>query len=228
MAARRADRRAPRPRRGQLGRRRPRPRPPGRRGPRRPAASVAWEQGQVFRYERWIDSPRLMAGYPAGHQPAIDEVDAWLRQRYRVAFGAPALALYRNERDSVAFHRDRELRWLDDTVIAVLTFGAEAPVADQAAGRPALRPRRRCRRRSRLLAGERRPAGDGRGDPGRWLHAVPKVRGRCRTRISVQWRYTSRRGTRDTNPSVLRRRATSASAGRAHPGTIRLRVTAVR
>ena len=35
----------------------------------------------------------------------------------------------------------------------------------------------------------------------RWLHAVPKVRGRCRTRISVQWRYTSRRGARDTNPS---------------------------
>jgi hypothetical protein len=23
---------------------------------------VGWEQGQVFRYERWIESPRLMAG----------------------------------------------------------------------------------------------------------------------------------------------------------------------
>src|SRR5262245_39187054 len=57
-----------------------------------------WEQGQVFRYERWIDSPRLMAACPAGTQPAIDAVDTWLRQHYRVAFGAPALALYRDER----------------------------------------------------------------------------------------------------------------------------------
>ena len=164
-----------------------------------PAAQ--WEQGQVFRYERWIDSPRLMAAYPAGTQPAIDEVDTWLRRRYRVAFGAPALALYRNERDSVAFHRDRELRWLDDTVIAVLTFGARRPWL--------LKP----------LGGRRNDLDDdlagaidfapGSGDllvmggttQARWLHAVPKVRGRCRTRISVQWRYTSRRGTRDTNPS---------------------------
>jgi len=34
-----------------------------------------------------------------------------------------------------------------------------------------------------------------------WLHAVPKATGRCRSRISAQWRWTSRRGTRDTNPS---------------------------
>ena len=116
-------------------------------------------------------------------------------------FGAPALALYRNERDSVAFHRDRELRWLDDTVIAVLTFGARRPWL--------LKP----------LTGRRNDVDDdlagaidfapGSGDllvmggatQARWLHAVPKVRGRCRTRISVQWRYTSRRGKRDTNPS---------------------------
>jgi hypothetical protein len=163
-------------------------------------AGAGWEQGQVFRYERWIDSPRLMAAYPAGTQPAIDEVDTWLRRRYRVPFGSPALALYRDERDSVAFHRDRELRWLDDTVIAVLTFGAKRPWL--------MKP----------LSGRRNDLDDdvgaidfspGSGDllvmggatQSRWLHAVPKVRGRCRTRISVQWRYTSRRGARDTNPS---------------------------
>ena len=116
-------------------------------------------------------------------------------------FTAPALALYRDERDSVAFHRDRELGWLDDTVIAVLTFGARRPWL--------LRP----------LGGRRNFVDDdltdafdfapGSGDllvmggatQARWLHAVPKVHGRCRTRISVQWRYTSRRGKRDTNPS---------------------------
>ena len=130
---------------GQLGRRRARTGASGDEVHDGLLAGAGWEQGQVFRYERWIDSPRLMAAYPAGTQPAIDEVDTWLRRHYRVRFGSPALALYRDERDSVAFHRDRELRWLDDTVIAVLTFG-EAAVADEAAERPALRPRRRCRR----------------------------------------------------------------------------------
>jgi alkylated DNA repair dioxygenase AlkB len=174
-------------------------------------SSAEWQQGQVFRYERWIDSPRQMAGYPAGTQPAIDEVDAWLRHRYGVRFGAPALALYRNERDSVAFHRDRELHWLDDTVIAVLTFGARRPwlmkplssrrydVDDDTAGAFDFSP----------------ASGDllvmGGATQARWLHAVPKVRGRCRTRISVQWRYTSRRGPRDTNPSFYDARHFSPS-----------------
>lgn len=34
-----------------------------------------------------------------------------------------------------------------------------------------------------------------------WLHAVPKASGRCESRISAQWRWTSRRGPRDNNPS---------------------------
>ena len=33
-----------------------------------------------------------------------------------------------------------------------------------------------------------------------WLHAVPKVRGRVASRVSAQWRWTSKRGRRDTNP----------------------------
>ena len=49
-------------------------------------SGVAWQQGQVFRYERWIDSPRQMAAYPTGTQPAIDDVDNWLHSRYGVPF----------------------------------------------------------------------------------------------------------------------------------------------
>ena len=118
-------------------------------------------------------------------------------------FGGVALAHYRDERDSVAFHRDRELRWLDDTVIGVLTLGARRPWL--------MKP----------LTGRRTDAGDddhltdaidlspASGDVmvmgGRcqaaWLHAVPKVRHRVRSRVSAQWRWTSRRGRRDPNPS---------------------------
>ncbi len=166
-------------------------------------ASVPWEQGRVFRYERWIDEPRLGA-FQAGEQrhPALVEVETWISRRYRVRFGGVALAHYRHERDSVTFHRDRELRWLDDTVIGVFTMGARRPWL--------MRP----------ITGKRVAAEDddmtdvvdlapGSGDllvmGGRsqadWLHAVPKVRGRSRSRVSAQWRWTSKRGHRDTNPS---------------------------
>ena len=167
------------------------------------AASVAWQPSRVFRYERWIDEPRLGA-FQAGDErhPALQEAERWISTRYRVRFDGVALVQYRNERDSVGFHRDRELRWLDETVIGVLTLGARRPWL--------MRP----------LGGRRRPAEDddladaidlapASGDllvmGGRcqadWLHAVPKVQGRVRSRVSAQWRWTSRRGERDRNPS---------------------------
>ena len=91
-------------------------------------ASVTWEQGRVFRYERWIDEPRLSSWQSGDRRhPALAEVEHWISRRYRVRFDGVALAHYRNERDSVAFHRDRELRWLDDTVIGVLSLGARRP-----------------------------------------------------------------------------------------------------
>src|SRR4029077_4485246 len=65
-------------------------------------------------------------GTPIPH-PGLLEADQALRSRYRVGFGTMAFARYRDGRDSVAFHRDRELRWLDDTVIAVLSLGARRP-----------------------------------------------------------------------------------------------------
>jgi alkylated DNA repair dioxygenase AlkB len=167
------------------------------------AETVAWQQGRVFRYERWIDEPRLGA-YHKGAQrhPALVEAQLWLMRRYKVTFDGVALAHYRNERDSVAFHRDRELRWLEDTVIGVLTMGAQRSWL--------MRP----------LTGRRTEAEDDDGTGvidlapasgdllvmgGRcqaaYLHAVPKLTTRVRSRISAQWRYTSRRGRRDPNPS---------------------------
>ncbi len=162
--------------------------------------TVAWEQGRVFRYERWIDEPRL-GGWQAGdaRHPSLVEVQNWISRRYQVRFDGVALAHYRNERDSVAFHRDRELRWLDDTVIGVLSLGARRPWL--------MRPLTGRRAEADDMTGviDLAPAsGDllvlGGATQARWLHAVPKGRGRLRSRISAQWRWTSRRGRPDTNP----------------------------
>jgi alkylated DNA repair dioxygenase AlkB len=165
------------------------------------AAGVTWQQGRVFRYERWIDEPRLTAWQAgAARHPALQAVEAWIVARYRVRFDGVALARYRDERDSVAWHRDRELRWLEDTVIGVLSLGAGRPFL--------LRPIGTGRYDPDDLRGavDLRPAsGDLLVMGGRcqaaWLHAVPKLPQRCRDRISAQWRWTSRRGPRDTNPS---------------------------
>jgi alkylated DNA repair dioxygenase AlkB len=182
------------------------------------ATSVPWQQGRVFRYERWIEEPRLTAWQAGdGRHPALREVEGWLTGRYRVRFDGVALARYRGERDSVAWHRDRELRWLEDTVIGVLSLGARRPFLLRPLGSGRDRP-------DDVRAIDLRDAIDlrpGSGDllvmGGRcqaaWLHAVPKVSGRCRERISAQWRWTSRRGARDTNPSYYAPRFYGARRG---------------
>ena len=177
-------------------------------------ATVEWEQGRVFRYERWIEDPRL-SGWQAGAQrhPALVEAQEWITDRYHVSFDGVALAHYRDEHDSVAFHRDRELRWLDDTIIGVLTLGARRPWL--------VRPLTGRRAEADDMTGvlDVRPAsGDllvlGGRCQSAWLHAVPKVRSRCGSRISAQWRWTSGRGRRDTNPGYYAPRYFNDAPGR--------------
>jgi alkylated DNA repair dioxygenase AlkB len=162
---------------------------------------LPWEQGAVFRYERDVDLPRMGTRRPGRTaHPALAQLGSWLDTHYRVPFDAGGIARYRDGRDSMGWHRDREMKWLDETLIGIVTLGAQRPFV--------LRP-----------VGERRyvdddwsdvvdlsPAGGdlvvlgGRCQVG-WLHAVPKVRGAVGDRISVQFRWTSKRGRPDTNPS---------------------------
>jgi hypothetical protein len=131
------------------------------------SAQDRWQQGRIFRYDRWIDEPRVgsfwRTGDPPPH-PVLVEAQRALRARYQVPLDGFAMAWYRDERDSQAFHRDRDLRWLDDTLIALLTLGARRPWL--------LRPRANrydheapAGRHRRHRARGRRPARDGRGHP---------------------------------------------------------------
>jgi alkylated DNA repair dioxygenase AlkB len=163
--------------------------------------TATWEQGKVFRYEKHVPEPRMM-GYqaPQERHPALAATQLWITRRYRVQVPGVALVQYRDERDSVGFHRDREMRWLDDTIVGVATFGAQRPwlmrpiganryaVDDDLADAIDLSPASG----DLLVMGGRSQAD--------WLHAVPKVRTRVRSRISAQWRWTSKRGRRDTQP----------------------------
>ena len=173
-------------------------------------ANVAWRQGRVWRYERYIDEPRLGAGGSLanpGH-PVLAEAQQAISKRYGARFDGFGLAYYRNARDSVAMHRDREMTWLDDTVVAIMTFGAQRPFLVQ--------PRNT---RDASTARDLSPAsGDLMVFGGRfqadWLHGVPKTRHAVRGRISAQWRYTTKRGRRDTQPGYYEPREFSRRSNR--------------
>ncbi len=59
--------------------------------------------------------------------PALTEARVALESRYRVPLSGPGLNYYRDGHDSVAPHSDRELRELNDTLVAILTLGARRP-----------------------------------------------------------------------------------------------------
>ena len=118
-----------------------------------------------------------------------------------MTFGGVGLAYYRDGRDSVAPHRDTDLRYCENTVIAILSLGERRPWLLQ----PRLGGERL--REDRVDAIDLSPAG---GDllvmGGRcqvnWLHAVPKVRtAQPLGRISAQWRWTSKTGRPENQPS---------------------------
>jgi alkylated DNA repair dioxygenase AlkB len=155
------------------------------------AESVDWRQGRRWMFERMVDDPRLSRWYKRGDafpDDALMEVKHELEQRYDVELGSVGLNYYRDGRDSVAFHRDRELRHLDDTLVAIVTLGARRPFL--------LRPR--AGGRSLDLA----PAsGDllvmGGTCQVHYEHGIPKV-AHAGPRISASYRWSSKRGRPET------------------------------
>lgn len=157
------------------------------------ACTVPWHRGRRRMYDREVDDPRLMhwaRSRDADPHPLLGEVRGALEARYGVELGRVGLNYYRDGRDSVAFHRDRELRHLDDTLVAIVTLGERRPFHVRPLGGG----------RSLDLA----PAsGDllvmGGACQRDWEHAVPKVGRPIGPRISASFRWTAERGPRDAS-----------------------------
>ena len=89
------------------------------------AATTSWHQHRRPMYERMVDVPRLIAGLPAdgpGH-PVLDELAAALSKRYELPFDRIGLGLYRDGRDSVAWHGDQVARDMTEAIIATVSVG---------------------------------------------------------------------------------------------------------
>ena len=166
--------------------------------------TLRWQQTEVLRYDRYVPEQRLGAGVRTDGHPLLRQTDLHLRSRFRVPFTGVTAILYRDGEDFQGLHSDREMRWLDDTVIAIVVLGGRRPFV--------LRPRS-----ASGVPVERVPAGSAPDDvvllPGEgdmlimggacqreWLHGVPKA-STDRPRISLTWRWTSRRGRPDTSPT---------------------------
>ena len=73
---------------------------------------VPWRHHRRWMYERYVDEPRLSCWYARGSElpdGALEMAGDRLERLYTVPLAGPGLNYYRDGRDSVAFHADREL-----------------------------------------------------------------------------------------------------------------------
>ncbi len=153
--------------------------------------TVPWRAEQRPMYDRVVAVPRLLCFYgedaPLPH-PVLTAARRELDAHYGPELGEPfvtaGLCLYRDGRDSVAWHGDTIGRGkTEDTMVAIVSLGTARPLL--------LRPRSRQRGGGHSLRFE-----VGHGDllvmggscQRTWEHAVPKTSRAIGSRISVQFR----------------------------------------
>jgi alkylated DNA repair dioxygenase AlkB len=110
---------------------------------------AAWRAEKRPMYDRVVDVPRLLCFIDEGEPPpdaVLGEAKAALDAHYGAELGEPfatiGMCLYRDGRDSVAWHGDtigRALR--EDTMVAILSVGAPRALLlrPRGGGAPALR-----------------------------------------------------------------------------------------
>src|SRR5258706_12094239 len=82
---------------------------------------VAWDSPMVGMWDKPVQTPRLSGSLAEGERPRIvDDIRAALSTRYDQAFLSVGANLYRDGRDSVAWHGDRVARTLPRAVIAIV------------------------------------------------------------------------------------------------------------
>jgi alkylated DNA repair dioxygenase AlkB len=149
---------------------------------------VAWRAERRQMYDRVVDVPRLLCFYGEDEplpDPALDAARQALDAHYGAELGEPfrtaGLCLYRDGRDSVAWHGDTIGRGsTEDTMVAIVSVGAPRALLlrPRGGGGPALR--------HELGHGDLIVMG---GSCQRtWEHAVPKSARATGPRISIQFR----------------------------------------
>lgn len=149
--------------------------------------AVDWQAERRRMYDRVVDVPRLVRFY-AAHEPLplplLTNARNVLSEHYKGELGEPfttaGLCLYRDGRDSVAWHGDMIGRSSTvDTMVAIVSVGTPRPLL--------LRPRGGGAS-LRYLVGHGDLLVMGGSCQRTWEHAVPKVAPATGPRISIQFR----------------------------------------
>lgn len=149
---------------------------------------VSWRAEQRPMYDRVVDVPRLLC-FIDEHEPAPDPVlaeakaalDAHYAPELREPFATIGMCLYRDGRDSVAWHGDTIGRGLlEDTMVAILSIGEPRALC--------LRPRGGGAPSLRYEVGHGDLLVMGGSAQRTWEHAVPKSAKPVGPRISIQFR----------------------------------------
>lgn len=146
-------------------------------------AQASWRAHTRRMYDKVVDQPRLTASWrtSSGHPilPVIGEMREALSARYEREFTTGGLNLYRDGRDSVAWHGDRIPAEVVDPVVGIVSLGHPRTFR--------LRPKGGGRSRAWVLGpGDLLVTG---GTCQRtWQHAVLKVKA-AGPRISITFRH---------------------------------------
>jgi alkylated DNA repair dioxygenase AlkB len=150
--------------------------------------AVPWRAERRRMYDRVVDVPRLVSFYDEGQalpEPVLEESRRALDAHYADELGEPfltaGLCLYRDGRDSVAWHGDTIGRGKsEDTMVAIISIGTPRALL--------LRPRGGGGGILRHHLGHGDLIVMGGSCQRTWEHAIPKTARAAGPRISVQFR----------------------------------------
>jgi alkylated DNA repair dioxygenase AlkB len=143
-----------------------------------------WGQRSRKMYDQKVREPRLTSTWNAGAggpltPPVLEDIREVLSDRYSRVFDSVGFNLYRDGRDSVAWHGDHIRREIEDPIVALISLGEPRKFL--------LRPKGGGGSRAFMLSG-----GDllvtGGTTQRTWDHSVPKV-ARAGPRISLAYRH---------------------------------------
>ncbi|MFN8021161.1 MAG: alpha-ketoglutarate-dependent dioxygenase AlkB [Acidimicrobiales bacterium] len=148
-------------------------------------ARLRWAQREVVMYDQMVLEPRLTAWWTTGSRsaepaPVLGVARQALTEHYLKPFDSIGFNLYRDGRDSVAWHADRERFEHEDPVVVIVSLGSPRPFQ--------IRPKGGGPSQSWLL---------GHGDllvmggacQHDWEHCVPKVAHAHGPRLSIMFRH---------------------------------------
>jgi alkylated DNA repair dioxygenase AlkB len=140
-------------------------------------ASGHWAQHERLMYGERVMQPRLNAAWP--DLPIIEDMRVALSERYGVDFVSGGCNLYRDGRDSVAWHRDKIAKTIVNPTVAIVSLGEPRSFL--------MRPRGGGRSTKFVpVSGDLIVTG---GTAQRtWEHTVPKVR-QAGPRMSITFRH---------------------------------------